>query len=113
MLKKFAFLLFLFLPVAACSNTQPLGPGVTQAQADLHAAEVKFATAQKAVISLAQAGVLKGTVLANVKKAEGAAYAAILKARAAVDAGRTDALSLVSTALVAVLELVAMYAGGK
>lgn len=118
MLKKLAVLCFLVLipPLAACSSTgsgQPLGPGVTQAKADLYVAETNFARAQAAVIALAKAGALKGQALAGVKKAEATAYAAIAAARAAVDAGRTDAASIVSAALARTLELVALYTQGK
>jgi hypothetical protein len=100
------FVLFLF---AACSN-QPLGPNVTQAQADLHVAEQNFARAQSAIISLARAGVLKGDGLAKAKQAEGVAYEAIKVARAAVDSKSGTAISVVSAALAKVLELVAIYA---
>jgi hypothetical protein len=105
--------LFVLLILGACSSNQPLGPGVTQAKADLHVAELNFSRAQAAVISLAKAGVLKGSLLASVKTAEGVAYEAIKVARASVDAGRTDAASVVSTALAKVLELVALYTAGK
>lgn len=114
MVKRMVFVLLLaFLPAACVGNAIPLGPGVTQAKADLHAAEVRFASAQAAIIRLAQAGVLKGDVLVKVKQAEATAHVAIRVARTAVDAGKADMLSAVSTSLVAVLELVAIYTGGK
>lgn len=102
-------ILFLLFLVPACSSSSNLGPGVTQAKADLHVAEQNYARAQAAVISLAKAGVLKGDALKKVKQAEDVAYKAIVVARVAVDAGRTDAASIVSTALAKVLELVALY----
>lgn len=114
MLKRLAVLcLFLFLPLAACSNTQPLGPGVTQAKADLHVAEGYFAKAQAAIIGLAKAGVLKGDALVKAKQAEAVAYEAVKVARAAVDANNAGAVAIVSAALVKVLELVAIYIPGS
>lgn len=113
MLKRLAVLcLVLFVPLGACAPKDlQLGEGVTQAKADLHFAEQKFARAQAAIISLAKAKVLKGETLAAVKKAEDACYQAIVVARVAVDAGRADAATVVSTVLVKVLELVALYTG--
>ena len=117
MLKALAIGFFLVTSTIAlpgCSlfqSTQERAPNVTQAQADLHVAEGNFSKAQTVIIGLARSGILKGQTLTAVKKAEATAYAAILAARGAVDANRSDALSLVSTALKFVLELVALYAG--
>lgn len=102
---------FVLFFIAACSN-QPLGPNVTQAQADLHVAEGHFAKAQAAIISLARAKVLTGDTLAKAKQAEAVAYEAIKVARGAVDTKSGTAISVVSTALAKVLELVAIYAAG-
>lgn len=112
MRKLFVLPLFLLLVVTGCVD-RPLASDVSEAQAKLHAVEQQFANAQKAIISLQRVGVLKGSLLANVKKGEEVAYRAIVVARAAVDSKSASALKVVSDALVAVLSLVAMYTADK
>ncbi len=108
-MKKIAVLfLFLFFPLVACSN-QARAPDVSQAQADLHKTEVIFNGALKTILALQRSGVLKGERNEQVKKGVVAAHAAIKSARAAVDAGQSNAVSLALTAATVVLEVVSLY----
>jgi len=110
-MRKLVFTLLLVLMplgLSACQN-RALAPDVTEAQAKLHEAEGYFAKAQAAIIQLARAGILKGATLANAKKAEATAYSAIQAARTAVDSKNASALKIAADALVAVLQLVAVY----
>lgn len=115
MLKRIAVLVLLaFAPlaVAGCAGTgtsQALAPGVTQAQADLHKAEQVFNAALKTIATLQRAGVLAGEKNEAVKKGVKAAHAAIVTARAAVDAKSPDVTALVLDAVTKVLEVVASY----
>lgn len=119
MLKALGFGLLLAtasITTSGCNLLQSqreLSPGVTQAKADLALAESRYAIAQSAIINLARQGVLKGQTLANVKRVENATHASIVAARASVDAGRSDASTLVAAALAAVLRLVDAYMGVK
>lgn len=119
MLRKLAIITFLALaPVglgaSTCiQNTSQRAPDVTQAQADLHLAESRFASVQVAIINAHRAGLLKGDLLTKVKQAEAVAYSAVQVARNAVASKNPNAISIVSDALGKVLILVSLFAVEK
>lgn len=100
MMKRLAFLLFIFLPIAACSSTG--GQASDDARKALLVAEYGFQAALRYTQTEVAAGRLKGQKAADVSKALAGAKAALDVARAAIAANRTDAGSLVVLATQAV-----------
>lgn len=119
MFKKLALITFLaVMPVAlgastCIQSTTQRAPDVTQAQADLHLAESRFASVQTAIINAHRAGLLKGDLLVKVKQAEAVAHSAVQVARNAVNSKNPNAISIVSDALGKVLVLVSLFAVEK